>query len=174
MREPHLFARFRRSLWWGRPSHGDLEWALECLNDEEAALFARMSRTDQRHAINGARYLDNALVPNNTQRAQFLEATLMHDIGKLDAGLRVFGRTIATVAGWIVPHRAVEVWRHKNGFRRKIALYLSHPEIGADRLRLVGGSDIAVWWAMEHHHSDAFLAQVSSDDLEVLRTADRF
>ena len=43
------------------------------------------------------------------------------------------------------------IWSEKRGITRRFGLYLRHPELGADRIRVCGGSDVAARWAAAHH-----------------------
>jgi hypothetical protein len=78
----------------------------------------------------------------------------LHDIGKLDGRLGVYGRVVATVAGNVAGHDMAEVWSSKSGFTRRVGLYLRHAELGADRIRLAQGPEEAARWAAAHHHPD--------------------
>jgi hypothetical protein len=82
---------------------------------------------------------------------RWLAAALLHDIGKIDAHLSVFGRVAATMAGLSMSREAAADWSRGRGFRRRIGLYLRHPEVGADRIAIIGGQPVAVTWARVHH-----------------------
>lgn len=71
-----------------------------------------------------------------------LAAALLHDVGKVDAGLGVLGRTVATVVGVVAGH-------DRAGGR--IARYLAHDRIGAALLEDAGSDPLTVTWAREHH-----------------------
>ncbi len=43
------------------------------------------------------------------------------------------------------------IWSEKRGITRRVGLYLRHPELGADLIRVSGGSDVAARWAAAHH-----------------------
>ncbi len=82
-----------------------------------------------------------------------LAAALLHDVGKLDAHLRTYGRVVATLAGESGgPRRGRRPqWTPTNGFTRRVGLYLRHPELGGDLLALAGSDPLTVAWAREHH-----------------------
>ena len=82
---------------------------------------------------------------------RWITAALMHDIGKLDARLGVYGRVVATVSGAAGGPGLADAWSARSGFTRRVGLYLRHPEIGADRIRLLGGPEEAAQWAAAHH-----------------------
>ncbi len=75
---------------------------------------------------------------------------LLHDIGKLASGLGVPARVLATLVGRATGG-AVADWEEHRGLRRRIALYLRHPELGADMIRMAGGRDEVAHWAGAHH-----------------------
>ncbi len=71
-------------------------WAESMLRFEERELWRQMANADRRHAVTVARrFLDRR--PDAT-RAEVAGA-LLHDVGKVDAGLGTFGRVVATVVG---------------------------------------------------------------------------
>jgi hypothetical protein len=92
---------------------------------------------------------------------------LLHDIGKLATGLGIPARVLATLVGRAtgsavaargtggVPPTtaagAAKGWEEHRGLRRRIALYLRHPELGADMIQLAGGRAEVAHWAGAHH-----------------------
>jgi hypothetical protein len=111
-----------------------------------------MPAHDRRHSIGVARRVDQALI--GTEYAgdtRWLAAALLHDVGKLDAGLGVLGRVGATLAGGAAGHDMAEVWSAKRGITRRVGLYLRHPELGATRIRTAGGREEVAHWAAAHH-----------------------
>src|SRR4029077_3431282 len=85
---------------------------------------------------------------------RWLCAALTHDLGKLDARLSVPGRVTATLSGAAAGHEMAEAWSERSGFTRRVGLYLRHPELGADRLRLSRGPEEAAAWAAAHHQPE--------------------
>jgi hypothetical protein len=80
-----------------------------------------------------------------------LAAALLHDVGKLDAGLGTYGRVVATVSALVAGRDTAEAWSRRRGFTRKVGLYLRHPELGGGMLALAGSDPLTVAWAREHH-----------------------
>ncbi len=87
---------------------------------------------------------------------RFLEAALLHDVGKWDAHLGLYGRMVATLSGFAANDAVVEAWTHRRGITRRVGLYLRHGEIGSAMIRLAGGSDEAAEWAAAHHRPERF------------------
>jgi hypothetical protein len=127
------------------------------LGAEPYALWRRMPNHDRRHSIAVARRVQRAL--DGTEHGgndDWLAAALLHDVGKLDARLGVLGRVGATLAGAAAGHDMAPVWSEKHGITRRVGLYLRHPEIGADHIRVAGGPDVAARWAAAHHDPTAW------------------
>ena len=80
-----------------------------------------------------------------------LAAALLHDVGKIDAGLRTYGRVVATISGAAGGREMAHLWRTKSGITRRVGLYLTHDEIGGDHLALADSDPLTVAWAREHH-----------------------
>jgi hypothetical protein len=74
-------------------------------------------------------------------------------MGKTACGLGTLGRVVATLAGLVARDRA-QAWSSGRGIKRRIALYLSHPELGAGQLAEAGSDPLTVAWAGEHHLSE--------------------
>lgn len=108
-----------------------------------------MSRPDRRHAIAVARRVEGRLGRDATRPV--LAAALLHDVGKVDAGLGAYGRVVATVSGLVAGYGTAHAWSERRGFTRRVGLYLRHPELGADMLAMAGSDPLTVTWAREHH-----------------------
>jgi hypothetical protein len=145
----HLARRFAGSLRPGGPGRSGREWAHGQLLDGEAALWRRMSGPDRRHSVAVARRVERALGDEATRPV--LAAALLHDVGKVEAGLGVYGRVVATLSAKIAGHEMASDWRRSRGFTRRVGLYLHHAELGGDLLALAGSDPLTVAWAREHH-----------------------
>jgi hypothetical protein len=142
-------------LWPARPRSGDLAWSSAHLTAQLAGQFARQPAHDQRHAIRVARGVEARLA--GTEYAgdpTWIEAALLHDLGKLDSRLGIFARVGATISAHLAGHDLAEAWAGKRGLTRRFGLYVLHPRLGAERIRLGGGSASASAWAGAHHDDD--------------------
>jgi hypothetical protein len=149
LRFGHLAKRFFASLRPGGPSRHDEEWVQSVLSDDELRLWRRMSTVDRRHAVGVARDVEARLGDEATRPV--LAAALLHDVGKVSAGLGTYGRVIATLAGAAAGRSMAEAWTEGKGFTRRVGLYLRHGAIGADMLAMAGSDPLTVTWAKEHH-----------------------
>lgn len=149
VRVGHLVSRFFGSLRPGGPGADAEAWVAAQLSDGELALWRRLRGADRRHAHAVARRVERALGHEATKPV--LAAALLHDVGKLDCGLGTYGRVIATLSAAVAGREAAELWITRDGFTRRVGLYLLHPSIGGDLLALAGSDPLTVAWAREHH-----------------------
>ncbi|HMG26466.1 MAG TPA: hypothetical protein VKH36_06590 [Acidimicrobiia bacterium] len=174
MRPVHLARRFVRALRPGAPGAEDAAWVAGILDPDELELWSSLPNHDRRYTIRVARLVDEQLA--GTAFAgdhRWLAAALLHDVGKLDAGLGVVGRSVATVMGAVAGDARVHRWAHSSGFRRRVAWYLHHDERGAARIRAAGGRDEAARWAWAHHHRDRWAeSDIPVPVAEALEAAD--
>ncbi len=170
----HLSRRFVGALWWGSPPSVDDAWVRTFITPAEYEVWVRLANHDRRHSIGVARRVQVALAgTEHADQPEWLEAALLHDVGKLDARLGVFGRVGATLAGSAAGHDMADVWATKRGITRRVGLYLKHGELGGTRIRLAGGSEPAARWAEAHHHEDDWFATgIPPVVVEVLHAAD--
>jgi hypothetical protein len=158
-RAAHLVRRFLGALWPGAPRAADVAWVQGVLTGDEYALWAQLPNHDRRHAIRVARHVERTLAgTTEAGDPRWLAAALLHDVGKLDAGLGVLGRVGATLAGAAAGHEMAGPWSARRGITRRVGLYLRHDELGATRIRVVGGREEAARWAGAHHHDEEWAA----------------
>ncbi|HZT65995.1 MAG TPA: HD domain-containing protein [Acidimicrobiales bacterium] len=149
----HLARRFFGSLSPAAPRADDEAWARSQLLHGEARLWSAMAPADRRHAAGVARRVAAALGSDATR--PIVAAALLHDVGKIDAGLGTAGRVVATVAGLAGGIERAEEWAGRPGPVGRVGRYLRHPQIGADLLRQAGSDPLTVAWAAEHHRPAA-------------------
>ncbi len=139
----HLASRFAGSLWPAGPSAADDAWATHHLGPGEVLLWRRMKGFDRRHAVGVARRVSVTL--GSQADAPLMAAALLHDVGKVESNLGVFGRVVATV-------RAATMGAQKAAAGSgRMARYTHHPLIGAELLRDAGADPLTVAWAAQHH-----------------------
>jgi hypothetical protein len=138
----HLVRRFLGSLAPRRLTDDEVGWVGAHLLPPEAELFDRMGRADRRHAVTVARRAEAALGEGATRPV--MAAALLHDVGKVEAGLGTYGRVMATLSARVAGRDMAEAWSQTRGTTRRIGLYLRHEEVGADLLRLAGSDPLTV------------------------------
>jgi hypothetical protein len=154
-RARHLTRRFFGALRPGPPAAVDVAWVDTVLTPEERDVWRRLPAHDRRHSIAVARRVQVMLAStSDADDDRWLAAALLHDVGKLDSGLGVFGRVGATLAGAAAGHDMADAWSTKRGITRRVGLYLRHAELGETRLQLVGARSEAAQWAGAHHDRD--------------------
>ena len=70
------------------------------------------------------------------------------------SGLGLKFRSRANGIGGAAGHEWADAWSSKRGITRRVGLYLRHPELGADRIRMAGGRGEIVLWAAAHHDAE--------------------
>ncbi len=144
----HLARRFVGSLRPGPPPADDIEWLASFTTASERTLFERMSNPDQRHALEVARAVGQALP--DAER-EVLVAAVFHDVGKVVCGYRTPARVIATLVWAVVPHDRAAAMAEGRGPLRRMGQYRRHPELGEELLLAADAPEMAARWAADHH-----------------------
>jgi len=139
----HLVRRFLGSLRPGGPPPADEAWARDALLAGERPLWDRMSGPDRRHAVAVARRTEEALGPRATRPV--VAAALLHDVGKVEAGLGTFPRVGATLLAAVAGRERLA---RRQG---RVGRYVRHDVLGADLLDAAGSDPLTRTWAGEHH-----------------------
>jgi len=150
----HLASRFFAALPNRGPREADRVWVESVLSQREYDLWVRQYPPDRRHSASVARRVERRLVggPALEEGARWvLASALLHDIGKIEAGLGTWGRVFATVIAKIAGSERVLRWVHDDGCRGRVSSYLRHPGIGAELLRGARSDPRTIAWAAEHH-----------------------
>ncbi len=172
----HYVRRFFTGLSPKPPSAAEESWATSLLSPPQAALFVRLSNYDRRHLIQSARLVDRELnsgSPSDSSRV-WVQAALLHDVGKFDSHLGVLGRVVATVLAYGIGHDRVRSWAATSGWRGRIGSYEMHGEIGAAEIRAADGPEEAALWSELHHQPDQFAnSTIPLKTLQILAEADR-
>jgi hypothetical protein len=132
---------------WGPPA-ADERWARAHLRPGEAGLWDRMGGPDRRHAVAVAREVERRLGPLAPDVAA---AALLHDVGKVEAGLGTLARVPATLLGAAGGRARWRAWAARRGPLGRVGRYLGHDALGADLLAAAGAAPLTVAWTAEHH-----------------------
>lgn len=153
----HLARGFVRSLDPRPVRRADVAWVETVLLPGELAIWSTQQRIDRRESVGVARRTTRLLAGTPYAGDDvWVAAALLHDVGKQDARLGPLGRTAATIAATVGGFDAVAGWADLPGIRRRAALYVRHPEIGADLVRMSGGREEAAIWAGAHHRPETW------------------
>jgi len=148
----HLAARFFGALSSATPRLEDVAWVETILTADEFEMWQHQPNHDRRHAIAVGRGVQSELAGTAfADDPRWLACALLHDIGKLDARLGVYGRVVATMSGAVGGRSMADAWSERRGFTRRVGLYLRHPELGGVRIRVAGGAPEVARWAEVHH-----------------------
>jgi hypothetical protein len=152
----HLVTRFLGSLSPRPPSTADEAWARHWLRPGERALWDRQANPDRRHAIGVARTVATGLGDADGTGAprEVLAAALLHDVGKIEAGLGTFGRVAATVVATAVGRDKVAGWSGRSGWRGRAGRYVTHDQRGGALLAAADSTPFTATWAREHHQPE--------------------
>jgi hypothetical protein len=163
----HLAGRFAGALWPGGPPAEGERWAQSWLGPGEVRLWRSMSGPDRRHALGVGRQvaadLGVADAPaagdarqedaegRPTTRA-VVAAALLHDVGKIDAGIGTWARAVVTAIALVVGRDRVASWaRAGRSPRARAGRYVTHDRLGRGLLEDAGSDPFTVTWAGEHH-----------------------
>lgn len=152
----HLAARFAGALSPAGPPPADEAWARAALLPGEAALWARMSGPDRRHAVGVARDAEVRL--GGRQPREVVAAALLHDVGKVESGTGTWARVAITLAAIAAGRERLAAWGaagRPGSTRHRVGAYLAHDRLGADLLRAAGSHPLTSAWAGEHHLPEA-------------------
>ncbi len=153
----HLARRFFGALVPGGPSAADEAWVRSLLGDSLFEAWSTMPGHDRRHSVGVARRVQDGLAATDAADDDtWLAAALVHDLGKLDAGLGVFGRVAATLVRGALGHGRTDPWVDRRGMRGRFGRYLHHGALGAERIRALGGPEPVARWAEAHHDRSAW------------------
>lgn len=161
--------RFRQLLaaLTARLSDADLAEADAHLPPGARALFRRMPRDGQAHALRVLRALKRA---GKTHPA-LLAAALLHDAGKSTARITPLSRSLFVVFKWLAPARLDQL--EAVGWRKPFVALRDHPAIGAAWAREAGCEPLTVW-LIEHHQAcvESETGSKAGRLLRALRAAD--
>ena len=128
----------------------DLAPARALLSEAEFALFRRMQRGEQLHAL---AVLATVRAQANETPRPLAQAALLHDIGKTRYPLTLFGRSWAALIRDLWPALAAR-WAAEEPdryWRRALCVMYQHASWGAE-LAAAAGVDERVCWLIAAHH----------------------
>jgi hypothetical protein len=151
----HYVRRFFTSLSRRPPPAADEAWVAATVTAAELALFARLSNPDRRHLARCGRELERLLGADTDPT--WVRASILHDVGKVHAGLGTVGRSVSTVLVYALGASRVRGWADRPGWRGRCGRYECHADLGATDLEAAGSPPAVVAWARDHHHPERFV-----------------
>ena len=132
---------------WSPVGPDDVAEAEHWLPPAAVALWQRQSPRDQAHALRVLHTLQAA----GYTHPDLMAAALLHDVGKVEAGLRLWHRTLWVLANALCPSLAR--WLTcRTGWRYPFWVLAEHPCLGARLAREVGCTEGTAW--LIAHHQD--------------------
>ena len=131
----HLVGRFFGHIRAEPPGPEDQSFVHQYLNSPCAEMFWSQSFPDQRHAVDVARRVSIAL-PGDSEA---IEAALVHDIGKREAGIGPVSRSIATILD--AAHLPMPT---------PMRIYREHGRRGSVEIEGAGCGELAILFARYH------------------------
>jgi hypothetical protein len=167
-------ASYRVKQFWraltAQVTEAELRGSLRALPPQARLLFRQQSVQDQRHALNVYYALREAghTAPN------LLAAALLHDLGKAQATLHLWQRTVVVLLGRFAPRRlaALTAPCEPGSWRWPFFVYAHHPELGARQAQEAGCSPRTV--ALIRRHEERVTDTHTTEDpwLAALQAAD--
>jgi HD domain len=158
-RTAHLTRRFFTSLRARRLDDADIAFVRLHLTPPERPVWETLGPADRAESVAVARRTAQAIGIDVESR--WLAAALLHDVGKVDAGLGTFGRAWATAVAGLLSHGRAR--RMPN----RIGRYIGHDDCGESVLTAAGARPEVAAWAGAHHRPERYRA--TGIPLEVCR-----
>ena len=148
------------------------------LSIPEQQLFYAMHESDQLHAFRvalTAKALYAKQARNDSDEYILLiRCALLHDVGRVKGDADIWGKVLAVLFHCFIPFLIPYFIRKKDTgsvfgrIGRALHVHISHPYIGADKLRAIGAAHVAE--IIQHHQKKA--APEDSLVLSLLKAAD--
>ena len=148
------------------------------LSIPEQRLFYAMHEADQLHAFRvalTAKALYAKQARNDSDEYILLiRCSLLHDVGRVKGDADIWGKVLAVLFHRFIPFLIPYFIRKKDAgsvfgrIGRALHVHISHPYIGADKLRAIGAAHVAE--IIQHHQKKA--APEDSLVLSLLKAAD--
>ncbi len=143
----HLFKRFVGSIFPDPLTESEQAWVREVLTIQELELWRSQAIVDQRHSYDIARRF---IVLRTQASPAEIAGALLHDIGKIEAGLGTMARVFATILP--IP-------------TRRFLAYRNHQERGAQLLKVIGCNETTIALVAGHPDCEALRALCQADDI---------
>lgn len=122
------------------------------LNDDEIALFNKLSIHEQKHSVNVARDVESEckinLIDLDDSR-NLVRTALLHDIGKIKVPLNIIDKSIVVILDKITKSKIKEIKNIK-----KIYIHYNHGYEGYKILKKINENDQVLFMVKNHHNKE--------------------
>lgn len=133
------------------------------LNDDEIALFNKLSIHEQKHSINVARDVESECKINLMDSKNLVKTALLHDIGKIKVPVSIIDKSIVVILDKITKSRIKELKNVK-----KIYIHYNHGYEGYKILKGINENEQILFMVKNHHNENLN----NNLELNILRKCD--
>lgn len=144
----------------------DYKFVDKFLSIHERQLFNKLSKSDKHHSIRVSKDAIDIIEKSNydVKLEKVAKAALLHDIGKIDAGLNIFEKSIM-----VILDKASKGKFKKYSNIKQVDIYYNHPEKGIDLLKKIDIYDKEFLDSIRYHHE---VDKSNNIILEIIRESD--
>lgn len=133
------------------------------LNDDEIALFNKLSIHEQKHSVNVARDVESECKINLVDSNNLVKTALLHDIGKIKVPVNIVDKSIVVILDKITKSRIKELKNIK-----KIYIHYNHGYEGYKILKKINENEQILFMVKNHHNKDLN----NNKELNILKKCD--
>lgn len=146
------FQRIKQFYWsiFDKVSEGDILYIDNYLNEEEKKLFYKLSSSEQKHCVRVGRLIEERLNKDricNLNRNNMIKLGLLHDIGKIVAGINPIEKSILVLLNIFTKGKL----RKYSNFN-KIRVFYYHGELGYTILKEMNYEERFLNVIKNHHN----------------------
>lgn len=117
------------------------------LNNDEIALFNKLSIHEQKHSVNVARDVESECKINLVDSNNLVKTALLHDIGKIKVPVSIIDKSIVVILDKITKSRIKELKSIK-----KIYIHYNHGDEGYKILKKINENEQILFMVKNHHN----------------------
>ncbi|KOF57723.1 MULTISPECIES: HD domain-containing protein [Clostridium] len=133
------------------------------LNNDEMALFNKLSIHEQKHSINVARDVEKECRVNLVNSKNLVKAALLHDIGKINVPITLIDKSIVVILDKITRSKIKKFKKIK-----KIYIYYNHGYEGFQILKRINENEQILFMVNNHHNRE----MSNNLELDILKKCD--
>ena len=129
----------------------DFDFVDKFLNEDEKALFYKLSKSDKHHSIRVSKDAIEIVKDNskysNMDLDRVAKASLLHDIGKITGSLNIIEKSVMVVLNRVTNGK---IKSYEN--IKQVDIYYNHPKKGRDLLKKLDAYDKEFLDSIRYHH----------------------